>query len=233
MPYDLATLAEGIKRASKAGDTEAVKKLGAAYRQLQAQAPAADSGPPQGAAPGSREYADWAAAQARAGKPLPQIEGSATPTTGQSYDKALEEVRRADYPKFTEEEFKKRTADRGVLQPLSLPEITQNDQLFSGADELSGAANALAGMFKGRDPGAVFAAYKDLQQARRDLGVERAGPAGQVASVLGSLTSFGPANPTVAAAPASLVKSVSTGAGTGAGMGGVQGFLSADGDLGQ
>lgn len=72
MAVTLERLAEGIKRANAAGDVEAVKKLGTAYRQLQAGGSAVAQ-PPAGAKPGSREYADWALAQARAGKKLPQI----------------------------------------------------------------------------------------------------------------------------------------------------------------
>lgn len=74
----LARLAEGIRRANAAGNVEQVKILGAEYRRLQAieaQAVSPDQGgaPPEGAVPGSREYADWAAQQARAGKTLPQV----------------------------------------------------------------------------------------------------------------------------------------------------------------
>lgn len=71
----LEQLAEGIKRAHAAGDAEAVRKLGTAYRQMQASGGIADAGgpPPAGAKPGSREYAQWAMEQARAGKELPQV----------------------------------------------------------------------------------------------------------------------------------------------------------------
>lgn len=69
MAVTLERLAEGIKRANAAGDMETVRKLGIAYRQLQGQG----DGPPAGAQPGSKAYADWAMAQARAGKPLPQV----------------------------------------------------------------------------------------------------------------------------------------------------------------
>lgn len=71
MAVTLERLAEGIKRANAAGDVETVKKLGTAYRQMQAGS-GADM-PPAGAKPGSREYADWALAQARAGNKLPQV----------------------------------------------------------------------------------------------------------------------------------------------------------------
>lgn len=70
----LEQIAEGIRRANAQGNVEAVKKLGAAYRQMQAAAPSlAGDTPPAGARPGSREYADWAAQRARAGKELPQV----------------------------------------------------------------------------------------------------------------------------------------------------------------
>lgn len=71
MAVTLERLAEGIKRANAAGDVETVKKLGAAYRKMQ-EGGGSDM-PPVGAKPGSREYADWAMAQARAGKTLPQV----------------------------------------------------------------------------------------------------------------------------------------------------------------
>lgn len=67
----LEQLAEGIKRAHAAGDAASVQKLGAAYRAMQASR-VADM-PPAGAKPGSREYADWAMTQARAGKKLRQV----------------------------------------------------------------------------------------------------------------------------------------------------------------
>ena len=74
----LERLAEGIRRANAKGDIETVKKLGMAYRQKQgqgggAQPPQVSPEPPAGARPGSREYADWAAAASRAGIKLPQV----------------------------------------------------------------------------------------------------------------------------------------------------------------
>jgi len=68
----LEQVAEGIRRANAQGNVEAVKKLGAAYRQMQAATPAATTDGPPGK-PGSREYADWARDQAMAGKELPQV----------------------------------------------------------------------------------------------------------------------------------------------------------------
>lgn len=73
MAVTLERLAEGIKRANAAGDVEAVKKLGTAYRQMQAGGGNVPVAAPEGLKPGSREYADWAMEQARAGNKLPQI----------------------------------------------------------------------------------------------------------------------------------------------------------------
>lgn len=75
MSEQLERLAEGIRRANAQGNVEAVKKLGAAYRQLQSQpsaatAPTVDTPPGK---PGTREYADWARDRAMAGKKLPQV----------------------------------------------------------------------------------------------------------------------------------------------------------------
>lgn len=70
----LDRLAQGIRLANAKGDVEAVKKLGAAYRQMQGGGTAVA---PEGLVPGSPEYAIWARDQAIAGKKLPQV--SATP----------------------------------------------------------------------------------------------------------------------------------------------------------
>lgn len=87
----LEQLAEGIKRAHAAGDAASVQKLGAAYRQMQAGGGDVAQ-PPAGAKPGSREYADWAMEQARAGKKLPQISAAPeadVPTPNGLMDKAF------------------------------------------------------------------------------------------------------------------------------------------------
>lgn len=81
----LEQIAEGIRRAHAAGNAEDVRKLGAAYRQMQGDvqptepapqpAPAAPgpAQPPAGYKPGSREYALWARDQAIAGNELPRV----------------------------------------------------------------------------------------------------------------------------------------------------------------
>ncbi len=77
----LEQLEEGIRRAHAAGNADHVRLLGQAYRQMQGaqSAPVTqvdDAGvavAPEGLRPGTREYADWAAANARAGNALPQV----------------------------------------------------------------------------------------------------------------------------------------------------------------
>ncbi len=191
---------------------------------------------PQGA-PGSRAYADWAAKQAMAGRELPQIEGSAIPTNEQSYNNALEGYRRINFPQFSHDEFQARTKERGALQPLNPQEIVQNDQMFGFGDELTGVAGGLANVLQGRDFGSSYDAASKLQEARRNLGIEQNGPIGQGASVLGQLTSFGAAAPGAAVQTASripqVVKDIGSSSLTGAVMGGVQGFGTAEGDAGQ
>lgn len=68
----LEQIAAALRAADAAGNVDDAKRLASAYRQLQAGGSAVAQ-PPAGAKPGSREYADWALAQARAGKKLPQI----------------------------------------------------------------------------------------------------------------------------------------------------------------
>lgn len=65
----LEQIGEALRRADAAGNVEDAKALAAAYRQMQTAA----GGPPAGAQPGSKAYADWAVSQARAGQKLPQV----------------------------------------------------------------------------------------------------------------------------------------------------------------
>lgn len=203
--------------------------------------PQVSSGPPQGAVPGSREYANWAVAQAKAGKALPQVVGSAVPTSQQTYEKALEETRRANFSDIAPTDFQQRVKDRGVYAPLNPQEIAQNDQLFGFGDELSGLANGTAQMLRGKDFGTSYQAGADLQNARRELGVEQGGPMAQAGSILGQLTSLGAATPANATAQLltrgqkaiQIAKDVGSSGTTGAVLGGVQGFGSTDGDIGQ
>ena len=80
----LAQIGEALRRADAQGNVEDARKLAAAYAAMKEQTVSASTAladqidPPAGAVPGSREYADWAAARARAGKALPKV-GAAPP----------------------------------------------------------------------------------------------------------------------------------------------------------
>lgn len=65
----LEQLGSALKKASAAGDVSAARALAKAYK-------AARANPQAAPAPGSREYAMWAAEQARAGNALPQVSGA-------------------------------------------------------------------------------------------------------------------------------------------------------------
>lgn len=156
------------------------------------------------------------------------------------YDLALQNVKQVAYPGADQGKFD--AAAKDLLGPLNPQQIAQNDQLFGFGGELSGAANAVGDMFRGVDPRRSFMAWQQLQDARRNLGVEQSGPLGEAASILGQLTSIGGPGK-VAAATAiprttgqralQIGKDVLTSGTTGAVMGGVQGFGSTDGDVGQ
>lgn len=81
----MATLEQieaALRKADAAGNVDDARRLAAAYREMQSQLPEPQaetlpSGqtaqPPSGLKPGTREYADWAAQNARAGNKLPQV----------------------------------------------------------------------------------------------------------------------------------------------------------------
>jgi hypothetical protein len=238
----LEQIGSALKKAAAAGDEPAARALAKAYKQMAGAAPAAQAAisasPPPGAVPGSREYADWAAARARGGNALPPVIGSEIPDNQQGYDAALEGVRQADYPQIPTGQFQQKVKDAGVYQPLNPQEIVQNDQLLGFGDEISGLAGALAQGTMGHNPRQSYDALQKLQEARRNLGIEQNGIGGQAASVVGSLTSIGAA-PGVKTAvnTASRIpqwlKDMAASGTTGAVLGGVQGFGSTDGDVNQ
>lgn len=75
----LEQIEQALRAADAAGNVEDARALAQAYRQMQAETQTAPSQngpsaqPPRALKPGSREYADWAAAEARAGRKLPQV----------------------------------------------------------------------------------------------------------------------------------------------------------------
>lgn len=152
------------------------------------------------------------------------------------YDYALQGLKQTVYPNVEQAKFDKVASED--LAPLNPQQITQNDQLLGFGGELSGAANAVADAFRGVPMNKSYEAWQKLQDARRDLGVEQSGAMGQGASILGQLTSMGaaaPAGPVTAAVSRvpQIAKDVAASGTTGAVLGGVQGFGSTDGDVGQ
>lgn len=231
----LEQIGTALKKAAAAGDTNAATTLARAYKSMQTQAKPVDDSAPSGP-PGSREYADWAARQARAGKALPMIEGSGTPTNQQSYDAALEGVRQADFADQAPAAFAEKA--KSALPALNPQEIAQNDQLFGFGDELAGVAGGIGQAVRGKDFGASYDAWQKLQEARRNLGIEQGGIPAQAGSIVGQLTSLGASAPASVAVKAAsripqVIKDIASSTTTGGIMGGVQGFGSTDGNFNQ
>jgi hypothetical protein len=123
----------------------------AAARKRQAEsAGAAAGGPPQGAQPGSREYADWALAQARAGKDVPQVSkviesdaGSMTTPTDKvlaAYTSAVDSVPIIGRPLMTGLNMAK-----GALYDTPPDQIAAENQARQEANPVESVGGAIAG----------------------------------------------------------------------------------------
>jgi hypothetical protein len=236
----LEQIAAALKAADAAGNVDDAKRLAAAYRAMQA-----GDGPavaPAGLKPGSREYADWAMTQARAGKKLPQVSetpGLAVSDAEQAYEAAMEKYRRVKFPELTPGAFRERTG--GTLAPYGAGELADQGRFLGFSDEIAAGVDAAVPLVTnlfgaGPDAGNMFNASLELEQARRDLGREKMGVLGTVAEVAGGLSAFGPGRAAAAvpgAAAPSLLRTTTQGVATGAGVGAVGGFGSADGGLGE
>jgi outer membrane lipoprotein SlyB len=223
-----------------------------------------------GMKPGTREYADWARQQAMAGNALPQVSADpaamASPLQNPAdaeYRRSIDQLRTL-YPQMDAAQFDEFVNGKksisplaqlanipllgsilapgqadipGAAQPYNAQQIAQNDQLFSFGDEIGAAASALAS----GDFGKGYPLWEQANRARYNLGREKAGFLGDVASVTGTLTSMGKASPTnaapVVANPTTLQrvgavgKDMAISGATGAVMGGVEGFGSGEGDI--
>jgi len=75
----LEQIEQALRAADAAGNVEDARALAQAYREMQAKVRVTpsqngpSSQPPKGLKPGSREYADWAAAETRAGRKVPRV----------------------------------------------------------------------------------------------------------------------------------------------------------------
>jgi hypothetical protein len=144
----LEQIGEALKRADAAGNVEDAKKLAQAYAAMKGQqgAPAASNGPPPGAAPGSRAYAEWAAQQARAGKALPQVSQNQPAMNGPldkvdaAYTSALDAVPIAGpYLKSGVENL------RAGVQGMTKQQVDQETAAKQAANPISSGAGMVAG----------------------------------------------------------------------------------------
>lgn len=194
---------------------------------------------PQGLAPGTREYADWAAENARAGMSLPQVSPEAPPHFAQSpnyqaWEGALQDVRQSQFPGMSDEQWGD-YASR-FLGPYNLTDFAQQGQLFGFPDEIAagmGALGSQVGNWMGTGSpgfGDAFEQYMALESARRDLGREREGEIPSIAAeVLGGASILAPAEVAASAVTPSRLRNVATGLTSGSLLGGAYGFGSSDG----
>lgn len=184
--------------------------------------------------PGSREYANWAAEQARAGKSLPLVSQHTewTPPTAKStYEQNLANMRKTYYPDVSDEQWQK-ALDSGLtnLKPADAGGLL-NDGLTMGlSDEARGAAGFVTNLVTGtKDPFKAFSDFQDFEQSRRAYGAEAAGPAGTAAQIGGAVLA---GRPDMAATKAvGLIPSIIQGGKQAAQQGAVYGFASTEGGL--
>ena len=187
----LEQLAEGIKRAHAAGDAVSVQKLGAAYRAMQASR-VADM-PPAGAKPGSREYADWAMTQARAGKKLPQVSEAPefeTPKPTGLMDKAFTAagsfIEGVPLVGSTAIDLAKNA--RSAIQGMTREEADQEFQALKEANPITATAGNIAGSIAGLAPLGATAVGGRLLGMTGNIGSRMLYGAGSGAAISGADT---------------------------------------------
>lgn len=158
-------------------------------------------------------------------------------TLQKRYDTALKTVRQSQFPQMSDAQWQDYSSK--FLGPYSLMDQGQSGQLFGLTDEIGAGMSALGSQVKNwmgdqKAPG-FGQAFNDslaLEQARRDLGRNNNGQAGTGMELLGGLSGFGPGGGGAAAGPADgLLQTILKGGGTGAVLGGINGFGQTDGDL--
>lgn len=183
--------------------------------------------------PGTREYANWAAEQARAGKSLPLVSQHTewTPPTAKStYEQNLANLRKTYYPEVSDEQWQK-AVESGIanLKPADAGGLL-NDGLTMGlSDEARGAAGFASNLFSGKDPLKAFSDFQEFEQSRRAYGAETAGPAGMAAQIGGAVLAGRP--DMAAAKTVGLIPSIIQGGKQAAQQGAVYGFASTEGGL--
>lgn len=165
-----------------------------------------------------------------------------TQTNEGRYNAALQAVRDTQFPEFTDEQWN--DYSQKMFAPQDFQGIAQAGQLFGLTDEIGAGMGAFGSQVRNwlgdqSAPGFgdAYGQYSELEQARRDLGKEQMGEAPALAAeILGGASIFAPT--TVAGSLAqsavqpSRLKTVGTGLLSGAAMGGLYGFGSADEERG-
>lgn len=169
------------------------------------------------------------------------------PTNEGRYNKALQTVRETQFPDLTDEQWNEYSQQ--FFAPQDFQGIAQAGQLFGLTDEIGAGMGAFGSQVRNwlgdqSAPGFgdAYGQYAELEQARRNLGKEQMGEGVALgAEILGGASIFAPS--TVAGAltntaaqsavQPSRLQTVLTGIGTGAGMGALYGFGSADENRGQ
>ena len=198
--------------------------------------------------PGSREYADWAAREARAGRTLPPVGPQPAPVAPeqQRYDAALETIRRTQFPQMDGNQWAN-YVDR-VFKP-DLGALSDNGSTFGLADEISSLLGATGSQVRsalgggGQNFGDAWNTYQELENARLALARQKSGMLGTAIEMGTGLATMGPERAVVdvlanggrvAAAPAvPLLETALKSGATGAGVGGIGGLTNADGGIGE
>lgn len=175
----LAQLGEALRRADAAGNVEDARKLATAYAAMKAQTTSTSSAlaeqmePPAGAAPGSREYADWAAARARAGKAIPQISPAppedATHDLGSKFNAAYTAGVNA-IPIAGPALLEKVEGARAAQQGMSREDVLRETRISQEANPVATTAGAITGTV------APFVAAASLPVVSTILGVDVGAP---------------------------------------------------------
>lgn len=163
----------------------------------------------------------------------------AAPANDARYSQALDQVRATQFPDMSDQEWAQYS--QTAFPPQNFNETARAAQVFGFGDEINAGLGALGSQVRqwtgGGGPGfgEAYGQYSELEQARRDLGREQIGePAALVADVLGGGAMAGASAPAVAGAVApGRLATAATGLGTGGLMGGLYGFGSTDGGLGE
>lgn len=122
----------------------------------------------------------------------------------------------------------------------SLFNLARAGTTFGLSDELSGLAGGLGNLAQPGGFGQGYSDYSQLQNATLDLAKQKNGMLGSAVELGTGLATMGPERAAIDAAMTgartaapSLLKTVATSAGTGAALGGIGGFTSTEGDIGQ